>query len=393
MALVKLRLLGGALLVVVAASMLLADPNPVADPRSGAHTGLSGLSEAIEEDRGAPVTLFSSQAALREPGHVGIVIVPGTPNPLTPGEVDALEAHLDRDAHLWLLEETPHTEPVLEPHGIRVVPDRVLQPDSAYGHLGSGFVEANVRVGNQSHQVLLSSPVLLDVNTTQADVIGRTEVASRDVDHSDSVDAGDPAGEHPVVARGQGDAANLLVIADAGIFTNAMLEADGFENQELLAALLEQAPRGQVVVDATRNDPPAWMAPVKHATEVLVRAGTSPVPIALSSLALSGLAVALVHRAPERDAWRRHEHVLGEDKPAPEEGSEHRLRTAFATVLAGATGEDVAAFAREPLDELATLARDELGVTVPLAPERRGEAFQALRSHVEPEATMEETHA
>lgn len=378
---VKLRLLGAALLALVAASVLLADPDPIADLRSYEDVGMAGLADTVEERRGEPSTLFASQASLRNPGDVGVVLVPGTPEPLTPGEVNALEGHLQRDTDLWLLEETTNTRAILDPHGVRVIPDRVLQPDSTYGEAEPGLVEATVHVDGEPYAVLLSSPVLLDVNESRADPIGHTEVAFRDVNRSGDVDAGDPAGEHPIAARG-GNASSLLVVSDAGVFTNGVLEADGFENRQLLEALVGQAPDGRVVVDATRNDPAAWMAPAKVSMDALLRVGTSPVPAGLALLALAGFGLVIVRQAPKREAWRMHEHRVGEPMPAPEDAQATRLASLLALELGDERDEDAQTLAARPLDELCELARRELDLTVPPDPEAREQAFTALRSNM-----------
>lgn len=383
----KQRVAGVLLLALVLSPTVLSDPDPVADLRSQRDLAMSDLNDAVRERRGEVRTLFASQSALRDPGRVGVVLVPGNPEALNAGEVDALQRRLQQDADLWLLEETTHTHQLIAPHGIRVVPNALLQPSSTYGDQDARLVEATVRVANTSHEVLLSAPTLLDVNTSTARVVGRSALAFQDVNRSGAVEPGDPSGRHPVVARGQGEAAQLLVVADSGIFTNGMMQAEDYENRALLGSLLEQAPEGRLILDASRNDPPRWMAPPQMATALVLDVATSPIPGGLSALALAGLTLLVVRRAPTRETWSRHEHDLGQPKPLPDGEADQRLGNVLAAILADETPHDARELAGRSTDELARTAQRELGLTVPGDPTDRERAYTRLLNQLDTEDT------
>lgn len=378
------RVLGAVLLGLLLTPAVLSSPGPEADVRSQDSLGMSAFAETVEADQRDLSTVFASQAALRDPGRVGVLLVPGLPDPLGAGEADALRERLDEGSSLWLLAETTHPHPLTRPAGIQVVPDSLLQPDTEIGQRDARFVEANVRLDDATHRVLLTAPVLLDVNASRAQTLGNTTVAFRDIDASGDVEQGDPAGRHAILAQANGS--RLFVFADAGVFTNTVMQADGYENGALLTTMLSTSPEGSVVIDASRNDPARWMAPMKATLAGLLNVGTAPLPASLLGLAVLGITVVALRRAPTREDWSTHEQRVGEPIPLDEGDDTDRARHILAATLASQTDHDVPELLRLPDDELDELSRRALGLESPILSNGHSD-FASILEHLETETS------
>lgn len=353
------RIAGIALLVVLLLPAAVQAPSPAADVDSPEPLGMRGLATTARDDGRQVTTLFASQSALRHLGQpVGLVLVPGVPGTLTDGETAALQAHLDRGAWVWILDETGGASPLTGPLGLNVTPEAVLDPDSPFGQ---GFVEATADQGNRTYRLLLTHATVLEVATDRATILARTTEAFRDVDRSGAIEATDPAGNHTVAGMAQAGQGRLIVTTDAGLFTNSLLRADGYDNQGFLEALLAQAPDGAVVVDTSRHAPDRALAPVKVATQGLLKVTTDPIGLTLLLATTGLLGVVLVRRAPERQGWGTHEHATDQRLPVPSEDAEARLHR----LLALAVREHVQADASELIamepEALRALAEDHLG--------------------------------
>ncbi len=335
------RIAGIALLVLLLLPAAVQAPSPGADVDSPDPLGMRDMATAARDDGRQVTTLFASQSALRhldEP--VGLVLVPGVPGSLTDGETAALQDHLDRGAWVWILDETGGAASLTEPLGLNVTPEAVLDPDSPYGQ---GFVEATAEQGDTTHRLLLTHATVLEVATDRATVLARTAEAFRDVDRSGAIEATDPAGNHTVAGMAEAGQGRLIVTTDAGLFTNSLLRADGYDNQAFLEAMLAQAPDGVVVVDTSRHGPDRGLAPLKVATQGLLEVTTDPIGLTLLLATTGLLGVVLVRRAPERQGWGTHEHATDQRLPVPTEEAEARLHR----LLALAVREHVQADASE----------------------------------------------
>lgn len=350
------RVAGIALLILVLLPAAIQAPSPAADVDSTEPLGMRDMARAAEADDRQVTTLFTSQSALRHMDQpVGLVLVPGVPGSLTGGETRALEAHLDRGAWVWILDETGGAAGLTGPWGINVTPEAVLDPDSPYGE---GFVEATAEGQDRTYTILLTHATVLEVDTDRATVLARTTEAFRDVDRSGAVEATDPAGKHPVAATAEAGQGRLIVTTDAGVFTNSLLRADGYDNQAFLEAMLAQAPDGAVIVDTSRHDPQRALAPLKATTQGLLEVTTDPIGLGLLLGTTALLGVVLVRRAPKRQGWGSHEHAIGEDLPVLTDQAEARLHRLLALALREQVQADASELIAMEPEELEALARD-----------------------------------
>lgn len=348
------RLIGAGLLALVILPALLATPDPAAGVDSDSPLGLGGVAERVQEAERPLATIFASPAALRAEGEVPFVMVPGVPETLASGEARSLSRQMAPGGQLVLLDESGGAKLLTEPAGIQVVPEPLLDPSSPYGD--PRFVEARAHLDGRSYDLLLSSPTLLDVNASRASVVAVANDTLRDVDRSGSIEPSDPAGAHPVVAVAQLDDARLIVAADAGLFTNTLLEDPDHDNAALLEDLLAQAPPGTVVLDASRHDPPRAMAPVKTTTQGLLWVATDRLAVALVVAAAAAGTFVMARRAPDRAAWGEHEHEVGRVRPLDPEDQRGRLRRLVIRALSDHGDRDpseLMGLSDEDLDEMA----------------------------------------
>ncbi|MDX1610784.1 MAG: hypothetical protein R3185_00345 [Candidatus Thermoplasmatota archaeon] len=354
------RWAGLGLFILLLLPAALTTPTGQVDVDSPEQLGLSAFARTVEGDDRELATLFASPAALRGTSEAAsLVIVPGLPDRLSSGEAQALASHLETGRSLWLLDETGNGDALTEPAGIRVVPEALLDPDSPLGD--ARLVEARATLDQRHLDILLTAATVLEVNQTRATILARSTEAFRDVDRSGEIEEGDPGGNHPVIATTTVDGAQLLVASDTGLFTNALMGADGYQNQALLEDLLATTPDGGVVLDTTRQEPARAMAPMKAATGLLLTATTDPVAAAGLLLAAVILGWALVQRAPSKATWGGHVHDLGRPRAADQGEQHERLRRLLVHRLRETVGQDASELIAMGDDELEALAREHLG--------------------------------
>lgn len=325
------RWAGAALIALVLLPALLASPSPAADVSSSDELGFAQLTDQARQGDRDVETLFASPSALRTQPDAALVLLPGVPQPLSPGEVRALEAELAPEGQVWVLDETGAAGAFTDEAGVRVLPDPLLDPSSPYGD--ARFVEAQAQLGNDTYELILSSPTLLEVDEDNAQVLARAEDAVRDIDHSGEIESTDPSGDHPVVATFAVDDRRVLVASDTAIVTNTALGDENYDNAAFLGALLDRTPEGDVVLDASRHDASRAMAPVKTATQALLWLSTNWIALGLTLAGLAGASVLAVRRAPETSGIRGHEVDVGRHRSLDPDQREDRLRRLLVRVL------------------------------------------------------------
>lgn len=325
------RWAGGALIALVLLPALLASPSPAADVSSSDEFGFAQLTDQAREGDRDVETLFASPSALRTQPDAALVLLPGVPQPLSPGEVRALEAELAPQGQVWVLDETGAAGAFTDQAGVSVLPDPLLDPSSPYGD--ARFVEAEAQLGNDTYQLILSSPTLLEVDEDQAQVLARAEDAVRDIDHSGEIESTDPSGDHPVVATFTVDDRRVLVASDTAVVTNTALGDENYDNAAFLDALLGRNPEGDLVLDASRHDASRAMAPVKTAMQALLWLSTNRIALGLTLAGVAGASVLAVRRAPETSGVQAHEVDVSRHRSLDPEQREDRLRRLLVRVL------------------------------------------------------------
>lgn len=332
------RWAAGALIALVVLPALLASPSPAADVSSRDELGFSRLSDTAQANDREVETLFASPAALRTQPDAALVLLPGVPRPLSPGEVRGLETQLAPEGQVWVLDETGAAAAFTDEAGVRVIPDPLLDPSSPYGD--ARFVEAEAQLDNTTYELILSSPTMLEVDEDKARVLARAQDAARDVDHSGEIESTDPSGDHPILATFTVDERRVLVASDTALVTNTALGDENYDNAAFLETLLDRAPEGGLVLDASRHDSTWAMAPVKAAMQGLLWLSTNWIALGLTLLGAAGATVLLVRRAPEPSHVTGHELDVGRQHRLDLEQREDRLRRVLVRVLSQQGNKD-----------------------------------------------------
>lgn len=244
----------------------------------------------------------------------------------------------------------------------------------------SQFPVVTVPYEGADYRVVMNAPSFATVVDPKVEVLASSSNGTSfiDVNGNGEIDIRDQPGPFPLVMRTTYGDGRVVLIADAGLFMNEVLNLPGFDNAAFGRALASSSITGggAALIDESRHVPPPSARAGGEALRLFVLATTTPtLRVVLGVLALAAaIGGAMLTRGTED--WSVHTFTVGEERPSPSTlaPTPERLQALTARAISERYNIPFEYLESASVDELARLTGDRELAAVAKGAERAKDA-------------------